>query len=260
MRDTLKTFLISLVVSTTVLFGLGPAMLQLQNSAPATWGLVSTVPTSMQRVSSKQNGIEATEITAPNIVGMKISEAQERWRGHGITVIEDGQRIDATVRPGVILERNPSGGALLKQKEIRVIVATTPVTTPVPNVVTMKLDAARELLVKADFQVPPAISEASELPSGNVIRQDPNPGTQATAGTPIKLVVSQQTLEIPKLIGKRKKAAQEALEKLGFKVGTVTRREHDEWSSGRVMGQDPKPGENHPVGTAINLVLVAPDY
>jgi serine/threonine-protein kinase len=271
MQDLVKSFLISLVTSVAVLFVLGPIMMRLQTSevvqTPAVQATAQPGAQPAQPVA--QPGTQpapvapapAADLTAPKVIGMTVDDARARWRGQGIAIIEDSQREEQGAKPGEIIEQIPDPGAVLRQMELRVIVAAAAETAAVPTVVGKKVETARELLVAAGFEVPEPTGEESKEPAGTVIRQEPNPGAQAAKGSVIRLFVPAESamIEVPKLTGKRQSQATTILTEAGLTLGKVSRREHEELSGGRVMGQDPKAGTEVEAGTAVDLVVVAPD-
>ncbi len=256
MQDTFKSFLVALVTSVAVLFVLGPVMMKVHGlGGPA----AGPPPANAPAAAPAPAKAPAQAMTAPNIEGMSAREARERFRTQGITIVEDGERTDPTAKPGTILEQIPSGGARLEQKEIRVIVAKAPALLNVPNVVGKAMDEARDELVQGGFEVPDATFEPAEEPGGTVIRQEPNAGAKTEQGAIVRLIVAEDTVEVPKVRGKSISSARKALEKAGFVVGKVTQREDEELSGGRVLSQEPDAGTKLPSGATVDLVIVAPD-
>jgi beta-lactam-binding protein with PASTA domain len=266
-QDYLKIFLISLVTSVAVLFALGPVMMRLQQppgprqqvEAPA--GPTPTVEAAKQ----------PTELAAPNLHGLSLRDARERWRAEGIVIIEDSQRIDSTVEAGTILSQTPAGGAPLQTKEIRVVVAAAPEMATVPNVVGKTASSATDLLVEAGFEVPPPEHEASSELSGVVLRQEPNAGSKSEKGSLVRLVVSgepskddaassgEDLVEVPKVLRLPLPRARKKIEDAGLVVGSVREREDPELSSQRVLSQSPDGGSEAAKGSAVDLIVVAPD-
>jgi beta-lactam-binding protein with PASTA domain len=267
-QDYLKTFLISLITAVAVLFLLGPVMLKLnqpagprpQSEAPA------QAPVEPQQPAPAQ-------LTAPNLQGLALREARERWRAEGIVIIEDSQRVDATVEPGTILSQIPAGGAPLQTKEIRVVVASAPEMVPVPSVIGKSATEATETLVAAGFEVPAPEKEASSEAPGKVLRQEPNAGSKTMKGALVRLVVSGESvgadtggavepvgmIEVPKVVGMSLDRARKTLEDAGLGVGAVRHKEDPELSARRVLSQKPSAGSEVVAGTAVDLVIVAPD-
>jgi serine/threonine-protein kinase len=261
MQDSVKAFLIALVTSVAVLFILGPIMLKVHGLHPAT-ATPATTPAQAQPATGtapQKAATPAPAMTAPNIEGMSAREARDRFRAQGITIIEDGERVDASAKPGTILQQIPSGGAPLEQKEIRVIVAKAPELIAVPNVVGKKLEQARDELVEGGFEVPEASFEPAEEPGGTVVRQEPNAGAKTEQGAIVRLVVAEDTVKVPKLRGKPISGARKAIEKAGLVVGKVSEREDEELSGRRVLSQSPEAGAQAQRGSPVDLVIVAPD-
>ena len=141
MKDAFQSFLIALVTSVVVLFALGPTMMKLNGvdknklaPIPAAPAAAPAAPPQGQTPDAAPPPAPAEE-TAPNVEGMLVKEARERWRDQGILIIEDKTRNDSTEKPGTILEQTPRAGVVLEQKEIRVIVAVETELKSVPNVV-----------------------------------------------------------------------------------------------------------------------------
>jgi serine/threonine-protein kinase len=256
MQDTLKSFLVALVTSVLVLFVLGPVMLKVHGFGP---GLAPAGSAAAPPSPAPAPAPAPAQMTAPNIAGMLARDARERFRAQGITIVEDGERVDASAKPGTILEQNPAAGALLEQKEIRVLVARAPDLLSVPDVVGKLQDQARQVLIEAGFEVPDAVAEPAQAPAGTVLRQEPNAGAKTEQGAIVRLFVAGDTVEVPSLRGKTLAAARAALDKAGLTTGSVSEREDEELSGRRVIGSDPSAGTRVPRGTAVNLVIVAPD-
>ncbi len=266
MQNTLKSFVIALVTSTTVLFVLGPFMNRLHSetvlSQKAAPPVVAAAAVSTDRSPlNRSPELTPAKLSAPMIVGMSVRDARDRWRHQGFSIIEDGEREQMGVEAGTIIEQSPEPGDSIRLKEIRVTVASAKEAVAVPSVVGHPLSRAREQLVTAGFEVPDPTEERSSEAPGTVIRQEPNPGAQSLKGSIVRLFVATKpaTLKVPRVLGKPRAAAIRTLETAGFVVGRITVREHEERSGGRVLHQDPRPGSQAEAGTTVQMVVVAPD-
>ncbi|KIG15050.1 Serine/threonine protein kinase PrkC, regulator of stationary phase [Enhygromyxa salina] len=269
MQDYLKMFLIALVTSVAVLFSLGPFMMKMQAvEGPRPQAEGPTQPAAVDP--QPQQPAAPAQLTAPNLQGLDLREARDRWREGGIVIIEDSQRIDATVEAGTILSQSPAGGAPLQTKEIRVVVAAAPELVTVPSVIGKSATTATEALVKAGFEVPAPETEASSEAAGVVLRQEPNAGSKSEKGSLVHLVVagdggaegspaSEGLIEVPKLRNQAIGSARKKLESAGLSVGSVREREDPELGGGRVLSQSPDAGSKVAPGTAVDLVIVAPN-
>lgn len=279
MQEYLKIFLISLVTAVAVLFSLGPVMMKLQQPpGPRQQAEAASSPSTTPPPSDAKS----TTPTAPNVVGLEVREARERWRAEGFVIIEDGQRVDSTEKPGTILSQIPDGGATLQTKELRVVVAAAPELVTVPSVIGKSLAEATETLVEAGFEVPTPTKQASSEPLGEVLSQDPNAGSKSEKGALINLTISGEPsvpadaatsgtapsdappseeglIEVPKVTGMLIGAARTKLTKAGLVVGQVREKEHEEMQGNRVMSQTPAAGTKVAAGSTVDLVIVLPD-
>lgn len=261
MNDSLKMFLIALVTAVASQLLLGPYILKLQGFEPAT---EVAAPPRVARPETAARPVvtptPASRLNAPNLEGMTVVAARERWRDKGLAIIEDGEKIDSSAAPGSIIEQRPAAGSPLASMEIRVTVAKATPEVEVPNVVGTMADDARKVLEDAGFEVPEPTSEASREPKGSVIEQRPAAGQRVKAESIVRLVTAESAaVEVPKVTGTRLNKARTILEEAGLEVGGIRRVEHEERGQNYVLRQDPKPGAEVPPSTEIDLVIVAPD-
>jgi serine/threonine-protein kinase len=277
-QEYLKIFLISLVTAVAVLFSLGPVMMKLQQPpGPRQQAEAASTPSTTPPPSD----VKSTGPTAPNVVGLELRDARERWRAEGFVIIEDGQRVDSTEKPGTILSQIPDGGATLQTKELRVVVAAAPELVTVPSVIGKSLAEATETLVEAGFEVPTPTKQASSEPLGEVLSQDPNAGSKSEKGALINLTISGEPsepaetatsgtpsdapagdeglIEVPKVTGMLIGTARTKLTKAGLVVGQVREKEHEEYQGNRVLSQTPAAGTKVAAGSTVDLVIVLPD-
>lgn len=262
MNDSLKMFLIALVTAVASQLLLGPYILKLQGFVPA-----SEVAATQDRTARLEPGprpaasnTATPRLNAPNLEGMTVDAARERWRDKGLAIIEDGEKIDSSAEPGSIIEQRPAAGSPLASMEIRVTVAKATPEVEVPDVVGEPVDEARKILEEAGFEVPEPRSEASREAKGSVIKQRPAAGKRVKAQSIVRLVVAEPAaIEVPKVTGTRLFRARKILEDAGLKVGAVRRVEHEERGEGYILRQNPKPGAEVPPGTEIELVAVSPN-
>ena len=261
MNDSLKMFLIALVTAIASQLLLGPYILKLQGFEPT----APAAPTVSAKAPGPAPAAPAATpepgLTAPNLEGMSVEAARERFREKGIVIIEDGERTDSGAAPGTIVQQRPPAGAALASKEIRVTVAKTAEAEQVPDVNGLPLEDARSALVTAGFEVPePTYETDPEAKVGTVIKQLPNPGAAAKAGSIVRLTIAQDaTVKVPKLTGLYLRKAKEDIEAAGFILGKVRRVEHAERGQNYVLGQNPEPDTQAAPGSAIDLTIVAPD-
>ncbi|MEM7151603.1 MAG: PASTA domain-containing protein [Myxococcota bacterium] len=265
MNDTLKMFLIALVTALASQLLVGPYILKLQGYVPANEMAQSRVPkleqgTPRPATPAPVAPTPAEKLNAPNLEGMSVEAARERWRDKGLVVIEDGERVDSGAKPGSIIEQRPAPGSPLASKEVRVTVAKAATEKKVPDVMGKPLEEARQALIDAGFEVPDPDAEASREPVGTVIKQVPAAGEAAKKESIVRLVIAEPaSIEVPKVTGSFLAKARKTLEEAGLEVGSIRRVEHEERGEDYVLRQNPEPGAEVPPGTEIELVAVAPN-
>jgi eukaryotic-like serine/threonine-protein kinase len=264
MNESFKMFLIALVTALACQLLLGPYILELQGFVPA-----GKQPAAVQhdRAPKLEQGTEgaaaappASRLNAPNLEGMTVEAARERWRDKGLVVIEDGERIDSGAAPGTIIEQRPAAGSPLASLEIRVTVAKAAPEASVPGVVGKSLEEARKALLEAGFEVAEPTTEPSREPKGTVVKQNPTAGEAAKLKSIVRLVLAASpAIAVPKVTGGYLAKAKKTLQDAGLSVGAVRRVEHDELGEDYVLRQDPAPGAEVPPGTEVELTVVAPN-
>jgi serine/threonine-protein kinase len=136
---------------------------------------------------------------------------------------------------------------------------------PIPSVIGQHNEQAASLLRELGLDVK-IRTRQDDRPEGTVIDQDPDGGSRTAAGCKVTLTVAIPPrpimVSVPSFIGRTEEEARKAL--TGFNVfrillnlGDVT-YESSEQHPGIVIDQNPKPGENVPAGSSINLVVSKP--
>lgn len=260
MNDSFKMFVIALVTAVATQLLLAPYILKLQGFQPAPQAAAPLPAPAAAPPAAAPSA--ADTLTAPNLEGLSVDAARERWRAKNITIIEDAVRTDSGATPGTIVQQRPAPGETLDSKEIRVTVAQAGEALKVPDVIGKALAEARTELVDAGFEVPTPTTKAprDDTADGVVMSMDPNAGAQAAKGSVVRLTVAKaDRVAVPKLTGMSLSKAKKLLKAGGFSLGKVRRIEHPERGGGQVLRQDPVEGTQVAVGSVIALVVVAPD-
>ena len=258
MNDYFKMFLIALVTSVASQLLLTPYIIKLQ-------GLDSAAPTPTNAARSSSPSAPtadgAEKLSAPNLEGMTVDAARERWRSKGLVIIEDGERNVTAADPGTIVQQRPSAGAeLSSNKEIRVVVAKASSNVELPDVVGKPYDAARTELVKAGLEVPEPVTEVSNEDPNTVLKQVPAAGSKAKDGSVVRLTIAEPlSVEVPKLKGLYLSGAKKKLAEVGLGVGRIRRVEDPERGENYVLRHDPSPGDKVSPGTEVEITVVAPN-
>jgi beta-lactam-binding protein with PASTA domain/predicted Ser/Thr protein kinase len=133
---------------------------------------------------------------------------------------------------------------------------TRPARHAVPNVTGKPVQAALAILQNAGFD--PSVQRiASDSKKDTVVRQDPQPGSQAQDGDEVQLTVSDGpgNKPVPDVVGQSRSRAVKALTDAGFKV-TEQRQNSDTVRSGRVISTTPGALTQAELGSKV-IVLIS---
>ena len=126
----------------------------------------------------------------------------------------------------------------------------------VPSVVGKQLLLARQILEDGKLRVNVAEVYNSDVPAGEVVKQDPDTGRIVKLERIVTIYVSKggETIEMPDLVGLTKSAATERIQKLGLQLGSIYEKDSEK-DPGTVLSHDPALGTKINRGKAIDLTV-----
>ena len=198
------------------------------------------------------------ETVVPAIEGQKFEEAQKILKQAKLEIDIEEQIASTQYEKDVIISQEPAANRSVKKgSKVRVKVSIgIGAQALVPNVVSYEKENAKTTLENAGFIVVMTEEESESVPVGSVIRQIPNPGSEAKTGDTIRLYVSAKVkpeqASVPNVLGKSLAQAKNDIEAAGFVVGNVVEVESDK-SVGSVTEQSPKANEMADKKSAIAL-------
>ncbi|MGA8115695.1 MAG: Stk1 family PASTA domain-containing Ser/Thr kinase [Actinocatenispora sp.] len=190
----------------------------------------------------------------PTLVGHDAGQAEDTLRGMHLKVSRS-ERYSSQVSSGNVISVSPGHGTEVRAgAPVRLVVSKGPAPETVPDVRGMSLDDATSTLSEHDLDVKSTQKQNSDVPAGEVISQDPAPGTGVARGVTVTLTVSSgpPLTDVPDVTGKKLKQAKRELERAGFQVrafGLVR-------DNGTVRAQNPGGGSQAPEGGTITLWIV----
>ncbi|MCG8481675.1 MAG: Stk1 family PASTA domain-containing Ser/Thr kinase [Clostridia bacterium] len=127
---------------------------------------------------------------------------------------------------------------------------------PVPDIMHIDSTQAVSNLEELGLQFEKEMQYSNVLQEGQVISQDPEPGTVVKEGAVVRVTVSkgEKLIAMPSLINKKLNDALFLLDKNNLAEGIVV-KETSELPVGVVIRQDPDPDEEVPENTEVNLVV-----
>jgi serine/threonine-protein kinase len=192
-------------------------------------------------------------VDVPDVKGQQWPQAQQNLLKAGLQPVEIS--VPGKTKGQVSATDPPAGKSVPKGTKVRVNVMSGPATAQVPNVFGLSINAASDKLHAAGFN-PNPISVDSDAPQGQVISQNPAPGTPRPKGSTVDLRVSNgpPLTEVPDVVGYTSQQAVQTLESAGFKVAqqpvsTTADQENI------VQDQNPAGGSQATKGTTVTIEI-----
>ena len=192
----------------------------------------------------------------PSVVGADQASAETTLRAAGFQV--DSVTRTSAKGKGIVLGQDPPGGEKAdKGSTVTLTVSDGPESRTVPTVEGLTYKSAAERLRAAGFKVSRTDESSDTVKSGRVISANPAQGSQAKVGDTVELTVSTgpQQVALPSVVGQSEDDARATLDKAGFAVGTITRKESTDQDPGTVLSQSPAPGTRAAKGAAVDLTV-----
>jgi serine/threonine-protein kinase len=199
-----------------------------------------------------------TNVDVPAVQGLDQATAQQQITGAGLKVGNVTQAPSTTVDQGKVISSDPAGGAsVARGSTVTLVVSAGPDTIPVPNVVGLSEDRARQTLKNAGFTSVSSRPADSLEDAGNVVAVDPAEGQQAAKNATITLQISTGTIKVPDVTGKAEADARKALTDAGFSAGQIQSVPVDAGTAtpGTVVHTDPGAGTAVGRGDTIKLQI-----
>lgn len=202
---------------------------------------------------------------APEVVGLAPEEARAVLADQGLTLKRDeaGDRFDAEVPPGAVLQQTPASRTLVKRgSAVEVAVSLGPERLDVPDVRGQSLASAQVTLAAAGLTPGRTLTVFGGGDPGTVVRQDPKPSAPVAPETPVDLFLSvggtHGVFVMPDLVYEDYGRIRTFFENRGFRFGSVKFETYEGVTPGIVLRQFPLAG--HPLrrDDAISLVVAAP--
>ena len=195
------------------------------------------------------------EVEVPSVVGQTVEDAVAELTRAGLDaqVVEVYSGEDAGI---VTAQSLKAGTVVVEGTQVRINVSKGSKPVTVPNVIGLPYDQASAELQRAGFDVA-RIDVDSELPTGSVVDQDPNGGSEGSKGSTVTLSVSKgpTTSAVPDVTTQDYAIAQTTLESAGFRTRFVYEDTDDPTLDGIVSAQDPVGGTQAKPNTLVTLFV-----
>ncbi|MGN6243633.1 MAG: Stk1 family PASTA domain-containing Ser/Thr kinase [Motilibacteraceae bacterium] len=192
----------------------------------------------------------------PGVLGLTEQAAQAKLEAQGLHTRTGAPVFSETVAAGKVVSTDPDpGGKVRKGGTVTLVLSKGKERYDVPDLAGKPLDQAKTAL--SDLHLTAAVSQAydEKVPSGTVIRTDPEPGTPLKRGAPVTLVVSKGRQPIPVTDWTGKPADQATADLQGKGLKVATRQDYSETvPAGSVISQSPTGGTLYR-GDTVTLVV-----
>lgn len=200
--------------------------------------------------------VVAGDATAPDVVGLLLPRAEEVLRGAGVALgTITGEKSD--VPEMTVVSQSPLPGEPVSTAGVNLTVSESS-TVPVPSLIGRTEAEAVAEIEKVGLQVG-SIETALEGRGavGRVLEQSPDPGFPAPRNSPIRLVVKQDGVRVPNVIGQTLEAASPKLVQSGlsFQTGWVVDKRRPK---GTIVRLDPGANQMVPRGSTVRVTFTTP--
>ena len=196
-------------------------------------------------------------VEVPDVVGISRRQAEEALEAAGFRTRVQ-RRYSDTVAEGEVIGTDPAAGTRAPQGSrvtVQVSRGVQPVT--VPDVTTLDREGARETLEQQGLRPVFSSRETDAEEPGQVLEQQPAPGSEVQQGAEVRVVVAEAPpeVDVPEVIDLREDEARSQLENADLRV---RRRRVDTnvlEEDGVVLEQDPPAGGTLPPGSRVTIVV-----
>jgi serine/threonine-protein kinase len=205
-----------------------------------------------------------TLVTVPSLIGKSFEDAKPVAASYRLSMEKTGQEFSAAYPDDTIVRQDPEPGSRLRvASSIKVFTSKGPLKVKVPSLMGMTVAEARKRLEAAKLALGVETEEDAPPPSGNIIHQSPEAGTEVISGERVNVWVSSGKglviVKVPDLTGFSVRAVLEALIPLGLELSEVRWRHRADVNSELVVSQSPEADLEVSGDTKVNVDAVRPE-
>ena len=201
------------------------------------------------------------EVTVPNIVERSVDDARTALEGAKLTIEVVDNVNHPLIAQGLIVSQEPKADIVVKKNtKVSVVVSTGPSMVIVPNVLNSSLLSA-EVTLSNDGLLVGEITRAyhSQIPTGQVIHQEPVAGQEVIQGTKVMLIASKGPepiwIKMPALTGLTSDQAKTVIQNYNLILGVVQPEISYKYNKGVIIRQDPGQDSEILQGSTVNLIV-----
>ena len=247
--------------------GLTAGAVTFQNSATVAAGRVIGQDPGASSLVQEGSGVDLVfslgpvvgPVSVPAVTGLTRAAAEGVLTDAGLTVGTIEQDYSSTVAAGLVISQSPEADMVVAAgSSVDLVLSLGLEPVEVPDVAAMPSTDAEAAITAAGLVVGTIGSEYSlTIPSGDVISQSPDAGTEVAPASSVNVIVSQgpASATVPILVGRTETEATNMLEQAGLVVGDVTTERIAAFPAGLIGRQDPAAGAVVDSGSPVDIVV-----
>jgi len=203
------------------------------------------------------------EVKVPDVVGMNVADAGEVLGKVNLNLVPVRKENHPQVPKDRIISQYPKSEQVVKKNsKVEVVVSDGPTMVKVPNVLNASLLAAEVTLNNEGLEIGEVTRVYHEqIPSGQVVNQEPAAGKEVVQGTTVNLIVSKGAepiwIKMPALTGLTLSQAKSILQSYNLIIGVIQPETSYKYNKDVVIRQDPGAESEILQGSVVNLVVSA---
>lgn len=206
--------------------------------------------------------IHGREVTVPDLVGMQPAPAARATLAIGLALVVENRFYSSQVPEGRIVSQAPAAGTLVRRGwRVRVAESLGPQRVSIPDVVGDSGRAAEINLRRRGLDVgAEAVARIPDVPSDQVVAQDPPANASGVSSPRINLLVSAPAeptaLVMPNFIGKHSDEAIRSIRDAGLRLAELKPVTSTSEPPDIIVRQSPPPGQKVTPGTGVTFDVV----
>lgn len=166
--------------------------------------------------------------------------------------------MESELERGRIVAQTPKANTLVEVNSTVSVYTAVPIFVNVPDLYNHSVKDAAGILKSYRLNLGLVNEEESNMPVGNVIKQNPEPKTRVIIHSKVNIVIAKQTkTAVPNLIDKTIEEARSLLEESKLNIKIAGSRE-SKIEPGRIAAQTPLPGTLVEVRTTVSVFSAVP--
>lgn len=225
----------------------------------AGWFGNMTVISNRSTETNQEESLNQKQTVMPNVLGKTREEAEKLLKENGLecSIQEQRQYSEEYPEDTICKQEFKEGTVVNKNTRVKLVLSLGNKKYQISDkLIGMTRKELEKELEEYEIDIEYEYEEDSDAEPGTVINLDPNSG-ELKSGDKLKVYLAKEPDEvtIPDVTGKTKEKAEEALEKVGLKLGAVTEEYSNTVDNGLVCDQSPNANTKAEEGTEVDIVI-----